>query len=78
MNYGKENVRKNKKTRPDITDYQKAIVNRDKKLLSLVNNGYNILHLSMGYDGILNKTVCDEGVSIANDIIDRCERLRGQ
>lgn len=40
--------------------------------------GYNILHLSMGYDGILSKTVCDEGVSIANDIIDHCERLRGQ
>ena len=69
-------VRKNKKTRPDITDYQKAIVNRDKKLLSLVNNGYNILHLSMGYDGILNKTVCDEGVSIANEIINRCTAMQ--
>ena len=69
-------VRKNKKTRPDITDYQKAIVNRDKKLLSLVNNGYNILHLSMGCDGILNKTVCDEGVSIANEIINRCAAMQ--
>lgn len=65
-------VRKNKKSRPDIKDYQQAVVNRDKKLLLLVNDGYNILHLSMGYDGILNKTVCDEGVSIANEIIERC------
>lgn len=65
-------LRKNKKSRPDIKDYQQAVVSRDKKLLSLVNDGYNILHLSMGYDGILNKTVCDEGVNIANEIIERC------
>lgn len=65
-------VRKNKKSRPDISDYQQAIVTRDKKLLTLVNDGYNILHLSMGYDGILNKKVCDEGLRVASDIIDRC------
>ena len=68
-------VRENKKTRPDISDYQKAIVDRDKKLLSLVNDGYNILHLSMGYDGILNKKVCDEGFHVANGIIDRCTMM---
>lgn len=65
-------VRKNKKSRPDISDYQQAIVGRDKKLLTLVNDGYNILHLSMGYDGILNKKVCDEGIRVAGEIIDRC------
>ena len=65
-------VRKNKKSRPDISDYQQAIVTRDKKLLTLVNDGYDILHLSMGYDGILNKKVCDEGLRVASDIIDRC------
>jgi len=41
-------------------------------LLTLVNDGYNILHLSMGYDGILNKKVCDEGIRVAGEIIDRC------
>ena len=68
-------VKKNKKSRPDITDYQQAVVGRDKKLLSLVNDGYNILHLSMGYDGIQNKKVCDEGLSIANEIIERCSAM---
>lgn len=68
-------VRENKKSRPDISDYQKALVGRDKKLLSLVNDGYNILHLSMGYDGILNKKVCDEGFHVANGIIDRCAMM---
>ena len=65
-------VRKNKKSRPDISDYQQAIVTRDKKLLSLVNNGYDILHLSMGYDGILDKATCNRGFQIANEIINRC------
>ena len=68
-------VKKNKKHRPDISDYQQAIGNRDKKLLSLVNNGYDIMHLCMGYDGILDKTVCDEGIKIANEIIDRCATM---
>ena len=65
-------VKKNKKTRPDIFDYQQAIVDRDRKLLMLVNNGYHIMHLSMGYDGIYDKKVCDQGFHIANEIIDRC------
>lgn len=38
-------------------------------------DGYNILHLSMGYDGIQNKKVCDEGLSIANEIIERCSAM---
>ena len=65
-------VKKNKKHRPDISDYQQAVATRDKKLLMFVNNGYEIMHLCMGYDGILDKTVCDQGISIAKEIIDRC------
>ena len=65
-------VKKNKKHRPDISDYQQAIGNRDKKLLALVNIGYDIMHLCMGYDGLLDKTVCDEGIHIAREIIERC------
>ena len=65
-------IKKNKKSRPDISEYQQAVAVRDKKLLTLLNNGYNILHLSMGYDGIQNKKVCDEGFRIAKEIIDRC------
>ena len=68
-------VRKNKKNRPDISDYQLIVSARDKKLLALVNNGYNILHLSMGYDGILDKATCDRGFQIASEIINRCAML---
>ena len=47
-------------------------------MLALLNTSYQILHLSMGYDGVLYKDTCDTGFSVTNDIIDRCERLRGQ
>jgi hypothetical protein len=67
-------VRK-KKNRPDISEYQQVIAVRDKKLLMLVNNGYNIMHLSMGYDGILDKATCDRGFQIASEIINRCAML---
>lgn len=61
-----------KKGRISIDDYRMAVRSRDQKLLRLVNDAYEILHLSMGYDGILNKTVCDEGFLVANEIIERC------
>ena len=64
-----------KKGRISIDDYRMAVRPRDRKLLALVNNAYDILHLNMGYDGILNKKVCDEGFLVANEIIDRCELM---
>ena len=33
------------------------------------------MHLSMNYDGIQGKTICDEGFRLANDIIDRCSLM---
>ena len=68
-------VRKNKRNRPDISDYQKAIAPRDQKLLDHVNVGYEVMHLSMGYDGILKKFICNDGIEIAKNIIDRCEKM---
>lgn len=67
-------VRKGK-GRPSIDKYKLAVAKRDRKLLNFVNNGYDITHLSMGYDGVGNKKVCDAGFEIANAIIDRCEKL---
>lgn len=66
---------KKTKGRLSIEDYRSIVSHRDKKLLTLVNNGYNILHLSMGYDGIQDKSICVSGFLIANNIIDRCERM---
>lgn len=69
-------VRKDRRTRVDIEAYRETVRKRDKKLLALVNDAYQILHLYMGYDGVLSKSTCDDGFRIANAIIDRCTSLR--
>ena len=71
-------VRSDRRTRVNINAYLEAIGERERKLLNWVDNGYNIMHLYMNYDGIQAKTVCDEGFHLANDIIDRCAMLLGQ
>ena len=63
------------KGRPSIKNYQEAAAKRDKKLLNYVNNGYETMHLFMGYDGSKSKKVCDAGFDYANAIIDYCEKL---
>lgn len=68
-------VRQGKRTRPDINDYREAVAQRDRKLLSLVNMGYDTIHLSMNYDGNQSRAVCDTGIQITADIIERCERM---
>lgn len=65
-------VRADRRTRVDINAYLEAVRKRDRKLLGLVNSSYDIMHLYMGYDGVQRKAVCDDGISLANDIIDRC------
>ena len=69
-------VREDRRTRIDVDAYREAVRKRDRKLLALLNTSYQILHLHMGYDGILLKDSCDTGFHVTNDIIDRCERLR--
>ena len=66
-------VRKDRRTRVDINNYLEAVGKRDRKLLSYVNTGYDVMHLSMTYDGVPAKEVCDGGFRLANAIIDRCE-----
>ena len=68
-------VKKTKNSRPHFIDYEKAIAKRDLKLLDIVNVGYDALHLSMGYDGNPRKATCQDGIQLANDIIDRCAAL---
>jgi hypothetical protein len=68
-------VRNDRRTRVDIKDYKEAIGKRDKKLLALVNDGYDTMHLSMNYDGNQSKGVSDDGFRIANSIIDRCAAM---
>lgn len=69
------NIRKDRRTRVDIKDYKDAVAKRDKKLLSWLNSGYDIMHLYMNYDGNPNKGLCDQGFVYANKIIDRCAAM---
>ena len=64
-----------RKGRPDIRKYKEEAAKRDKKLLAAIADGYNTMHLSMGYDGVKGKTICDAGFEYANDIINHCARL---
>ena len=68
-------VKKSKRSRPDFEDYQEAVAGRDRKLLSLINAGYDAMHLSMGYDGCQQKAACLGAIQLANDIIDRCAAM---
>ena len=68
-------VDRNKRNRVDIDDYLMVINKRDKKLTAMVLRAYEIMHLSMGYDGAKDKTVCTVGVTLAGEIIDRCATM---
>ena len=63
------------KGRPDIDKYKDAARKRDRKLLAYIVDGYNIMHLAMGYDGNESKKVCEAGFEYTNAIIDCCEKL---
>ena len=67
--------RKGEDNRVSVDDYTLAASKRDRKLLSWVTDGYKIMHLSMGYDGVGDKQICLRGIQLTNDIIDRCESL---
>lgn len=67
-------VRKGK-GRPSIEKYKEAAGKRDRKLLQYMINGYETMHLYMGYDGTKGKKVCDAGFEYANAIIDKCATL---
>ena len=66
-------VKNGSRLHPDVNDYRNDIGKRDRKLLALFNAGYETMHVTMGYDGNPGKNVCNEGIRLANDIIDRCE-----
>lgn len=51
------------------------VVKRDRKLLTMINAAYETMHITMGYDGNLSKEVCQGGIRLATDIIDRCAAM---
>ena len=69
------NIKRDKRTRPDINDYRNAIGERNRKLLTFVNSGYSTMHLAMGYDGNQSKKVCDGGFECAANIVELCKPM---
>ena len=65
---------KKKRQRLDIDDYRKAVANQDKKPLSYINSGYNLMHLFMGYDGEKKVEIAKTGFATAKTIIEKCEQ----
>ena len=68
-------VRQDRRRHVDIENYRKAVGDRDRKLLRLVNMAYDNMHIDMGYNGDRNKDVSDSCFRMANDIIDRCATM---
>ncbi len=65
-----------KNKRKSAEYYQVQLAQKDKKLLSLYNEAYYILHLSMGYDGLLTKAVSKAGIGVAEEIIQRVTKYQ--
>ncbi len=74
LNYALQ-LKPKKNQRLDINDYKAAAAKRDKKLLNYVLDGYSIMHLSMGYDGVKNVNVINGGFEVADKLIERCSSL---
>jgi hypothetical protein len=63
-----------KKGRKSVDWYKEELANVDKKVLSNFLIAYDVLHLSMSYDGVLSAAVSKEGLDIAEKIIDWAEQ----
>lgn len=68
-------VRTDRRTKVKIDDYLDAISERDEALAKVVDCGCDIIWVYIAYDGILSKPLCDEGIRMANEIIDRCANM---
>lgn len=61
------------KGRNDVSWYKENLAKLDKKLLTTFVAAYDILHLSMSYDGNPNATVATAGLQEAETIINWIE-----
>ena len=68
------NVKTKPRQRVSVDDYKAAVAKRNKHVLTYVHTGYQILHLYMGYDGVLSYQVCKTGLEEAEKIITWCEK----
>ena len=63
-----------KKGRKDVGWYQEQLASVDKKLLYNFVSAYELLHLSMSYDGTREAVVAQQGLKRADEIIQWVEQ----
>ncbi len=63
-----------KDARPSIDTYKLAARKEGRLIINLINEGYNHLHLLMGYDGTLSVSTVQTGMQYAQEILDWCEQ----
>lgn len=68
-------IRTDRRTKVYIDDYLAVIAKRDEHFSQLVDSAYSVIYVYMTYDGIQHKPICDEGFRLANEIIERCDRM---
>ena len=56
--------------RPDFKDYQIAIVKKDSRMARPLLNAYELLHKSLGYDGVTHYKVVQNSLEQAKIILD--------
>ena len=62
-----------KKGRLSVEDYRTFLAGFNRKLLTQFNDLYELLHLSMAYDGILNAKVIQIAIQSAEEFIEKCK-----
>ncbi|TLU99256.1 DUF5618 family protein [Dyadobacter luticola] len=63
-----------KKGRKSVDWYKEELSQRDKKILYTFLAAYDVLHLSMSYDGNLSANISKEGLHLAEQIINWAEQ----
>ncbi|MDR1097287.1 MAG: DUF5618 family protein, partial [Tannerella sp.] len=64
-----------RRQRPEFKDYQEAIAKKDRRMTRPLLNAYELLHKSLGYDGVTNYKVVQASLENAQLIIDWADRL---
>ena len=62
-------IKLKKNARPDVHDYQKALLSKDKNMYPFFTSAYETLHKSMGYDGVLKYKVVQSGMEDAKMLV---------
>jgi len=60
--------------RPEFRDYQEAVAKKDRKMPRVLLNAYDLLHKSLGYDGVTRYKVVQDSLVQAKLIIDWAEK----